>query len=72
MQNNPFTHDEINLMCIYDTGSRTGLMDELHHTASFLSKEDVELSALVQGTIAKLRNMTDAQYDLLKLYPDFC
>ena len=24
-----FTNDELNLMCIYDTGTRTGLMDAL-------------------------------------------
>lgn len=24
-----FTADELNLMCIYDTGSRAGLMEEL-------------------------------------------
>ena len=25
-----FTFEEMNLMCIYNTGSRTGLIDSLH------------------------------------------
>ena len=72
MQNNPFTPDEINLMCIYDTGSRMGLLFQLHDVASFLSEEDTELAGLIHSTIEKLCNMTDAEYDLLELYPDFC
>ena len=59
-------------MCIYDTGSRMGLLFELHDVASYLSEEDQELSVLIRSTIEKLCNMTDAEYDLLELYPDFC
>lgn len=72
MQNNPFTPDEINLMCIYDTGSRMGLLFELHDIASYLSADDKELAVLIHSTIEKLCNITDAEYDLLELYPDFC
>ena len=72
MQNTPFTPDEINLMCIYDTGSRMGLLFELHDVSSYLSEEDQELSVLIHSTIEKLCSMTDAEYDLLELYPDFC
>ena len=72
MQNNLFTPDEINLMCIYDTGRRMGLLFELYDVASYLSEEDKELAALIHSTIEKLCNMTDAEYDLLELYPDFC
>ena len=67
-----FTHDELNLMCIYDTGSRMGLLFELHDVASYLSEEDKELAVLIHSAIEKLCRMTDAEYDLLELYPDFC
>ena len=30
-----FTFEEMNLMCIYNTGSRTGLIDSLRDAASF-------------------------------------
>ena len=72
MQPNPFTPDEINLMCIYDTGSRLGLILELHHVSTYLTDEDAELAAIIQSAIVKLQNITDAQYDVLELYPDFC
>lgn len=38
-----FNHDEINLMCIYDTGSRTGLMNALSEMRKELNKEEAEL-----------------------------
>ena len=31
-----FTFEEMNLMCIYKTGSRTGLIDRLLHDGLFL------------------------------------
>ena len=41
-----FTFDEMNLMCIYNTGSRTGLIDALTEMRGELSPEETELREL--------------------------
>ena len=66
-----FTNDEMNLMCIYDTGSRTGLMNALSEMRKELSKDEVELRALTDSTLNKLSAMSDEDYEKLELYPDF-
>jgi len=66
-----FNHDEINLMCIYDTGSRTGLMNALSEMRKELNKEEAELCELTDSTLNKLSVMSDEDYEKLELYPDF-
>ena len=36
-----------------------------------LSPDETELLALTDSTLAKLRAMSDAEFDELELYPDF-
>ena len=57
-----FTIEEINLMCIYDTGTRQGLMDELRAMQGDLLPEEVELRRLTENVLAKLYGMTDDAY----------
>ncbi len=57
-----FTIEEINLMCIYDTGTRQGLMDELRTMQGDLLPEEVELRRLTENVLAKLYGMTDDEY----------
>jgi hypothetical protein len=66
-----FTFEETNLMCIYNTGSRTGLMESLTEMRGELSPEETELLALTDSTLSKLRAMTDEEFAELELYPDF-
>ena len=66
-----FNHDEINLKCIYDTGSRTGLMNALSEMRKELNKEEAELCELTDSTLNKLSVMSDEDYEKLELYPDF-
>ncbi len=66
-----FTNDEMNLMCIYDTGSRTGLMKALSEMRKELSTDEVELRELTDSTLNKLSAMTDEEYANMELYPDF-
>lgn len=66
-----FNHDEINLMCIYDTGSRTGLINALSEMRKELSTEEAELCELTDSTLNKLSAMSDEDYEKLELYPDF-
>ncbi|MBE6720884.1 MAG: hypothetical protein E7572_00165 [Ruminococcaceae bacterium] len=66
-----FTNDEINLMCIYNTGTREGLIAELTQMRGYLGAEEMELLALTDSALGKLRNMSDTEYAKLDLLPDF-
>lgn len=66
-----FLSDEMNLMCIYDTGSRTGLMNALSEMRKELSTDEIELRELTDSTLNKLSAMSDEDYAKLELYPDF-
>ena len=43
-----FTVEESNLMCIYNTGSRTDLLSELTEMQSHLAADETELLALTK------------------------
>lgn len=67
-----FNIEELNLMCIYDTGTRTDLIHELEKIALYkLATDDAELTELVQSTLKKLTAMTDQEYGELILVPDY-
>ena len=66
-----FTFEETNLLCIYNTGSRTGLIDALAEMLGELSPEEAELRELTDSALMKLRAMSDAEFAELELYPDF-
>ena len=70
---NNFTFEEINLMCIYNSGDgpRQELIEALTEMRGELSPDETELLALTDSTLTKLRAMTDAEFDALELYPDF-
>ena len=57
-----FTIEEINLMCIYDTGTRQGLMDALKAMYNDLLPEEAELRQLTENVLAGLNGMTDDEY----------
>lgn len=66
-----FTFEEMNLMCIYNTGSRTGLIDSLREMRGELVPEETELRELTDSALGKLQAMRDAEFAELELYPDF-
>ena len=66
-----FTNDEMNLMCIYDTGSRTGLINALSEMRKELDADEVTLRDLTDSVLNKLSAMPDEDYEKLELYPDF-
>ena len=53
------TFEEMNLMCIYNTGSRTGLIDSLREMRGELSPEETELRELTDSALTKLCAMTE-------------
>ena len=50
-----FTFEEMNLMCIYNTGSRTGLIDSLREMRGELAPEETELRELTDSALCKLQ-----------------
>ena len=68
---NAMTFEETNLLCIYNPGSRLGAIEALSEMRGHLEPDETELLALTDSTLAKLRTMTDAEFDELELYPDF-
>ena len=66
-----FTFEETNLLCIYNTGSRTGLIEALIEMRGELSPEETELRELTESALSKLQAMTDEEFAKLDLHPDF-
>ena len=66
-----FTFEEMNLMCIYNPGTRAGLMENLSEMRGYLSPEESELRELTDSALGKLDAMTDGAFAELELYPDF-
>ena len=67
----PFTFEETHLLCIYNTGSRTGLIETLTEMRGELSPEEAELRELTDSALGKLQAMSDTEFSELALYPDF-
>ena len=69
---NAFTFEEKNLLCNYSGGeNRQKTIAALEDMQSYLEPDETELRNLTVSTIAKLRQMTDAEFAGLDLTPDF-
>ena len=68
---NIFSFEEVNLMCIYNTGTRQGLIAELEGMRGQLEAEETELLALTDYALEKLRGLTDEEFGQVELVPDF-
>lgn len=66
-----FTYEEMELMSIYDPGTREGLIANLEEMRGFLEPDEDELRELTDSALGKLRAMSDAEFAELELYPDF-
>ena len=66
-----FTYEEMELMSIYDPGTREGLIANLEEMRGFLEPDEDELRELTDSALEKLRELSDADYEQLELIPDF-
>ena len=68
-----FTVEEINLICIYHTGSREDLISELSKMQTHLQKDETELLGLTYSVIDKLNSMKDDEFEdvIVELVADF-
>ena len=62
-----FTVEETNLMCIYGTDSRTELIKELEEMQVYLQDDETELVDLTRSTLAKLKSMSDEEFEEIKV-----
>ena len=65
-----FTFEEMNLMCIYNTGSRAGLLKSLYEMRGHLESDETELQELTDSTIRKLNTITEDEYAEMDMIPD--
>ena len=66
-----FTNDEMNLMCIYNTGSRESLMRELREMRGYIGADQPELLAMTDSALQKLDKISAEEFTKLELFPDF-
>ena len=65
------TYEERQLMAIYNTGTRKGLLEELMEMQSYIAAEEKDLNKLTASAIRKLQEMSDDDYAALDLVPEF-
>ena len=65
------TFEERQLMSLYNTGTRTGLIAALEEMRGYLAADETELRELTDSALMKLQAMSDAEFAELELYPDF-
>ena len=63
-----FTVEETNLMCCFDTSSRSRLISEMKNLP--LNDLDNEIAELLYKTVQNLEGMTDEEFDALYIVPD--
>ena len=66
-----FTVDEMNLICLYEAGSRSRRMIIDSLTEAFEYLDDGEMRKLVISTLSKLMVMEDENFRRYKLKPDY-
>ncbi len=65
------THDEMNLLCIYQKNTRIGTMNSITVMQQYLEKDETELAEMSDSLLSKLEQMSDEEFDELEKFPDF-
>ena len=66
-----FTKDELSLIGIYNAGSRKETITALIEMRQYLEDDEADLREMTDSAVKKLEKITDKQYELLDLIPDF-
>ena len=64
-----FNVEEMNLMCIFNTGRRDALVAELRNSLSDVY--DPELREIIETVAAKLHKLTDDEFSQIVFVPDY-
>ena len=65
------THDEMNLLCIYQTNTRRETINAITYMQQYLEPDETELAELSNSLLAKMEQMSDEEFDELEKFPDF-
>ena len=65
------THDEINLLCIYQTNTRRETINAIMYMQQYLEPDETELAEMSDSLLAKLEQMSDEEFDEMEKVPDF-
>ena len=65
------TYEELQLMAIFNAGSRESTIAALEKMSTELEPDETELRELTISALEKLRTMADAEFKALDLIPDF-
>ena len=65
------THDEINLLCIYQTNTRRETINAIMYMQQYLEPDETDLAELSNSLLAKLEQMSDEEFDEMEKFPDF-
>ena len=66
-----FTFEEQQLMSIYNSGTRLGLIRTLVEMRTYLDEDEQELRTLTDSAVYKLSRITDDAFEKLDLIPEF-
>ena len=66
-----FTKDELSLIGIYNAGSRKKTIAALIEMQQYLEDDEADLRELTDNAVNKLEKISDEQFELLDLIPDF-
>ena len=62
---NLFTVEESNLICIFQSNSRTKVMEDINRALKHI--EDMDMIELCENMLEKLGKMSDKEFETLKL-----
>ncbi|MGN0107477.1 MAG: transposon-transfer assisting family protein [Hominilimicola sp.] len=65
------THDEMNLLCIYQKNTRIGTMDAITVMRQYLEQDETELLEMSDSLLDKLEKMSNEEFDEMEKFPDF-
>lgn len=65
------THDEMNLLCIYQTNTRRETIHAIMYMQQYLEPDETELAEMSDSLLAKLEQMSDEEFDEMEKFPDF-
>ncbi len=60
-----FTRKELNLISIYDPGTRLGMIVELEEMITYLMPDELPLRLLAESVIRKLEGISDYEYHVI-------
>jgi len=64
-----FTAEQENLLCIFDTSTRTDCIEDIAFSLQYF--DDPDMREIAESTLAVLQGMTDEKFSALNLSPAY-